>query len=176
MIGHLPTTNNSLIIRDYYKGLILPSGIEYRQNNIEKAGSVLAIAIEQKQQVYSFDVYNHINFNDFSTELKKKEPTANYLKIWAKGRYKLVICTNISLSDVLNILDRFDADFNFVKKIGDIETNAIEAALLVYSVAEHVLEPKKTKKSRQLSGSKLTPQQKTLSVEFVSIPKIIRPS
>lgn len=172
----IPTTNNSLLIRDHYKGLDLPAGLAYRDNNIEKANSVLAIGLEQKHCVYLFEIYSDTNFKDFGTDLSKKDATAKYLQAAVNSHIKLVIFTHIDLADVIALVAKLNPDFAFIQKIDDIQTDAVKAAYITYSVAEHVLEPKKTKKSKQMTGSILTDEEKQMSLTFELMPRLGKPS
>lgn len=172
----IPTTNNSLLIRDHYKGLDLPDGLAYKDTNIDKANSLFAIALEQKHRVYSFEIYSDTNFKSFGGALDKKDTTAKYLQEAFNSHIKLVIFTHLDLADVIALVAKLNPDFSFIEKIDDIQADAVKAALITYSVAEHVLKPKRSKKSKLMTGSSLTEEEKQMSVTFELMPRLSKAS
>jgi hypothetical protein len=165
-------------IQGYYKGLHLPSYIEYDPNNIKKANSVLAIAFKEQHQLYEFEMPIGTKFDQFGAyKLYPKDPTAKFLwKLVKNDHYKLCIFTHLDIDAALKCATKLNSDYTFSKHIADIEANAVEAALTTYSLAKCDMTPKKSKKAKRLAGSDLTEAEKMMSVEFVLTPTIIRPS
>ena len=165
-------------IQGYYKGLHLPSYIEYDPNNMKKANSVLAIAFKEQHQLYEFEMPLGTKFDQFgANNLYPKDPTAKYLwKLVKNNHHSLCIYTHLDIDVALKCANKLNADYTFNKHIADIEANAVEAALTTYSLAEYDPSPKKSKKAKRLAGSDLSDGEKQQSVEFSIAPKIIRPS
>lgn len=163
-------------IQGYYKGLHLPSYIEYDPHNMKKANSVLAIAFKEEHQLYEFEVPIGTKFDQFgSYKLYPKDPTAKFLwKLVKNDHYKLCIFTHLDIDAALKCASKLNPDYTFSKQISDIQANAVEAALTTYSLAKCDSTPKKTKKSKRLAGSDLTEAEKTMSVEFSIAAKIVR--
>ena len=159
-------------IQGYYKGLHLPSYIEYDPNNIKKANSVLAIAFKEQHQLYEFELPINTDFNQFgSYNLYTKDISAKFLwKLVKNDHYKLCIFTHLDIDAALKCASKLNSDYTFSKHIADIEANVVEAALTTYSLAEHDPTPKKNKKSKRLAGSDLTEEEKMMSVDFVLSP------
>lgn len=165
-------------IQGYYKGLHLPSYIEYDPHNMQKANSILAIAFKEEHQLYEFEVPIGTKFEQFgSYKLYPKDPTAKFLwRLIDNRHYNLCIYTHLNIDAALKCVSKLNPDYTLSKHIADIEANAVEAALTTYSLAVKDPTPKKSKKSKRLAGSDLTEEEKALSVEFSISPKIIRPS
>lgn len=165
-------------IQGYYKGLHLPSYIQYDPNNIKKANSVLAIAFKEQHQLYEFELPINTDFNQFgSYNLYLKDLSAKFLwKLVKNDHYNLCIYTHLDIDAALKCVGKLNADYTLNKHIADIEANAVEAALTTYNLAVKDLTPKKNKKSKRLSGSDLTEEEKMMSLEFSLTPTIVRPS
>jgi hypothetical protein len=165
-------------IQGFYKGLHLPSYIEYDPNNMKKVNSVLAIAFKEQHQLYEFEMPLGTKFDQFgSYNLYLKDLSAKFLwKLVKNDHYKLCIFTHLDIDAALKCANKLNADYTFSKHIADIEANAVEAALTAYSLAEYDPSPKKSKKAKRLAGSDLSDGEKQQSVEFAIAPKIIRPS
>lgn len=165
-------------IQGYYKGLHLPSYIEYDPNNIKKANSILAIAFKEQHQLYEFELPLGTKFDQFGAyKLYPKDPTAKFLWNLVKNdHYNLCIYTHLDIDAALKCVGKLNPDYTFSKHIDDINKNALEAALTTYSLAVKNLIPKKSKKSKHLAGSDLTEEEKMMSVEFTLTPMIVRPS
>lgn len=164
-------------IQGYYKGLHLPSYIEYDPNNMKKANSVLAIAFKEQHQLYEFEVPMGTKFDQFgANNLNLKDPTAKYLwKLVKNNHYSLCIYTHLNIDAALKCASKLNPDYMLNKQIADINANAVEAALTTYSLAECDPTPKKSKKSKRLAGSDLSEAEKTMAVDFALSP-IVRPS
>ena len=164
-------------IQGYYKGLHLPSYIEYDPHNMQKANSILAIAFKEDHQLYEFELPLGTKFDQFgSYKLYTKDPSAKFLwKLVKNDHYNLCIYTHLDIDAALKCAGKLNADYTFSKHIADIESNAVEAALITYNLAVKDTSPKKSKKSKRLSGSDLTEEEKMMSVDFVLSP-IVRPS
>ena len=165
-------------IQGFYKGLHLPSYIEYDPNNMKKANSVLAIAFKEQHQLYEFEMPLGTKFDQFgANKLYPKDPSAKFLwKLVNNHHYNLCVYTHLDIDVALKCVNKLNADYTFNKHIADIEANAVEAALTTYSLAEYDPSPKKRKKAKRLAGSDLSDEEKQQSVEFAIAPKIIRPS
>jgi hypothetical protein len=165
-------------IQGFYKGLHLPSYIEYDPNNMKKVNSVLAIAFKEQHQLYEFEMPLGTDFHQFGAhKLYPKDLTAKFLwKLVKNDHYKLCIFTHIGIDAALKCANKLNPDYTFSKHIADIEANAVEAALTAYSLAEYDPSPKKSKKAKRLAGSDLSDGEKQQSVEFAIAPKIIRSS
>lgn len=164
-------------IQGYYKGLHLPGHIEYDPNNMKKANAVLAIAFKEQHQLYEFELPLGTKFDQFgANNLYPKDPTAKYLwKLVKNNHHSLCIYTHLNIDAALKCASKLNADYTFSKHIADINTNAVEAALTTYSLAEYDPSPKKSKKAKRLAGSDLSEEEKMMSVEFALSP-IVRPS
>jgi len=162
----------SKTIQGYYKGLHLPSYIEYDPNNIKKANSVLAIAFKEQHQLYEFEMPLGTKFDQFGAyKLYTKDPTAKFLwKLVKNDHYNLCIYTHLDIDAALKCASKLNADYTFSKHIADIEANAVEAALTTYNLAVKDTSPKKSKKAKRLAGSDLTEEEKMMSVDFVLSP------
>lgn len=159
-------------IQGYYKGLHLPSYIEYDPSNMQKANSILAIAFKEQHQLYEFEVPIGTKFDQFGAyKLYPKDPTAKFLwKLVKNDHYNLCIYTHLDIDAALKCANKLNSDYTFSKHIADIEANAVEAALTTYSLAEYDPSPKKSKKAKRLAGSDLTEEEKMMSVDFVLSP------
>ena len=102
MTLHYPTTNKSLLVQDYYKGLPLLPNKQYRDNNINKANSILALALEKRHNFYYYEVYDKVTFTRFSMSLTKKDAKAHYLQVVSGSHIKLVIFTSLNSDTVEN--------------------------------------------------------------------------
>lgn len=164
-------------IQGYYKGLHLPSYIEYDPHNMQKANSILAIAFQEKHQLYEFELPLCTKFDQFGAyKLYPKDLTAKFLwKLVKNDHYNLCIYTHLDIDAALKCVGKLNPDYTFSKHIADIEANAVEAALTTYSLAVKDPTPKTNKKSKRLAGSDLTEEEKMMSVDFVLSP-IVRPS
>ncbi|WP_179996760.1 MULTISPECIES: hypothetical protein [unclassified Acinetobacter] len=164
-------------IQGYYKGLHLPSYIEYDPHNMQKANSILAIAFQEKHQLYEFELPIGTKFDQFGAyKLYPKDPTSKFLwKLVKNDHYNLCIYTHLDIDATLKCVNKLNSDYTFSKHIADINTNAVEAALTTYSLAEHDPSPKKSKKAKRLAGSDLTEAEKMMSVELKLAP-IVRPT
>lgn len=165
-------------IQGYYKGLHLPSYIEYDPHNMQKANSILAIAFQEKHQLYEFELPIGTKFDQFgSYKLYPKDPTAKFLwKLVKNDHYNLCIYTHLDIDAALKCVGKLNPDYTFSKHIDDINKNAVEAALTTYSLAVKDPTPKKSKKSKHLAGSDLSEAEKMMSLEFALTPTIVRPS
>jgi hypothetical protein len=159
-------------IQGFYKGLHLPSYIEYDPDNMKKVNSVLAIAFKEQHQLYEFEMPLGTDFHQFgSYNLYLKDLSAKFLwKLVKNDHYKLCIFTHIGIDAALKCATKLNPDYTFSKHIADIEANAVEAALTTYSLAVKDPTPKKNKKSKRLAGSDLTEEEKMMSVDFVLSP------
>lgn len=164
-------------IQGYYKGLHLPSYIEYDPHNMQKANSILATAFKEQHQLYEFEVPIGTKFDQFGAyKLYPKDPTAKFLwKLVKNDHYNLCIYTHLDIDAALKCVGKLNADYTLNKHIADIEANAVEAALTTYNLAVKDPTPKKSKKSKHLAGSDLTEEEKMMSVDFALSP-IVRPS
>lgn len=167
---------NNNLIKGFYKGLHLPGGIGYEPSHLQKANSTLSIAWQNQHKVYSFTLYGDTDFQPFQGDIGVKDETAKYLWKLVDSQYQLMIFTHIDDEGVFKFINKLNPHFSFVKKIDDIEEDAVNVALMTYSLAEDNDSPKKTKKSRQFDGSWLSEEEKQQSLEFSIAPKIIRPS
>lgn len=165
------------VIQGYYKGLHLPSYIEYDPNNMKKANSILAIAFKEEHQLYEFELPLCTKFDQFGAyKLYPKDLSAKFLwRLIDNRHYNLCIYTHLDIDAALQCVGKLNPDYTFSKHIADIEANAVEAALTTYSLAVKDPTPKKNKKSKRLAGSDLTEEEKMMSVDFVLSP-IVRPS
>lgn len=170
----MPTTNKSVLVYGEYKGFQLPQGRSYRPTNIDKVNSLLALAVENKLNCYSFEVYE--DFGKFFDMLKQVDPTARYLKVVLDSHIKLVIFTKKTEAEVIALMLTNAEEFALNCSIHNVADNAVEAASVAYELAEHYLIPKPAKKAKQMSGNDLTPDEKALSLVFELKPKIVRPS
>lgn len=159
-------------IQGYYKGLHLPSYIEYDPHNMQKANSILAIAFQEKHQLYEFELPLCTKFDQFGAyKLYPKDLTAKFLwKLVKNDHYNLCIYTHLDIDAALKCVGKLNPDYTFSKHIADIEANAVEAALTTYSLAVKDPTPKTNKKSKRLAGSDLTEEEKMMSVDFVLSP------
>ena len=105
----MPTTNKSVLVYGEYKGFQLPPGKSYRPTNIDKVNSLLALAVENNLNCYSFEVYE--DFGKFFDMLKQVDPTARYLKVVLDSHIKLVIFTKKTESEVVALMLANTEDF-----------------------------------------------------------------
>jgi hypothetical protein len=175
--GYMPRKSDNNV-QGVYKGFPLPEGKEYRPSNIEKVNSILAVAIEQKQNFYNFYIPEDLP-NNFSNLLGYFEREAKYLTLDENTHTNLGIFSNKREEEVLTLLKKRHKDFTVESAIMDIGSSLVttyEAASLAYSFAEDLLVPKDSKKSKQMTGSDLTEEQKAMSLEFELKPTIVRRS
>lgn len=179
--GYMPTTNKSTLVYGTYKGFRLPEGKSYRPSNIDKANSLLAIAIDNDHNCYSFEIYDEDflkHLERFKTKLEKIDSTARYLKVCLDTHIQLVVFWKFTEAELITLLEQYmDADdFALQTAVIDVEENAEEAASVAYQLAEHYLIPKPAKKAKQMSGNDLTPEEKAMSVVFELKPTVVRRS
>lgn len=169
-------TLNSKLISGFYKGLHLPGGSGYDPHHLQKANSTLSIALQNQHQAYSFTLYGDTDFQCFQSDIARKDDTAKYLWKLVDSQYQLLIFTHIDDESVFKFINKLNPHFSFVKKIEDIQADAVNVAMMTYSLAEFNKSPKKSKKAKRFDGSGLSDEEKQQSVEFSIAPKIIRPS
>lgn len=177
--GYMPTTNKSILVYGEYKGFRLPEGKSYRPTNMDKVNSLLAIAIVNSHNCYSFEIYDEDFLKDlerFKSKLEKIDSTARYLKVCLDTHIQLLVFWKHTEAQLIALLEQYiDADdFALKKAVINVPENAIEAASIAYELAEHYLVPKPAKKAKQMSGNDLTPEEKALSVVFELKPTVMR--
>jgi len=179
--GFMPTTNKSTLVYGTYKGFRLPEGKSYRPTNLEKVNSILAIAIENGHNCYSFEIYDEDFLKDlerFKSKLEKIDSTARYLKVCLDTHIQLLVFWKHTEAELIALLEQYmDADdFALQTAVMNVSENAVEAANVAYQLAEHYLIPKPAKKAKQMSGNDLTPEEKAMSVVFELKPTVVRRS
>lgn len=174
--GFMPQTHLSSLIYGKYKGFPLAQGKGYRPTNIEKVNSILGLAMEKQQNLYSFEIYEESLHSHFSNHLISFDSQAFYLRVGLNEHVRLVIFTTKSEEEVTAFLMKNYEDFAVKLSINNVAVNPIEAANEVYEFAEHLMLPKHAKKARQMTGNDLTPDEKLMSVEFSLQPNIVRRS
>lgn len=174
--GFMPTTHQSSLVYGEYKGFPLTEGKGYRPTSIEKVNSILGLAMEKQQGLYSFEVYEEALHKNFSNHLINFDPQALYLRVGLSEHVRLVIFTTKTEEAVRAFLEKYYEDFALKLSIDNVAVNAYDAAREVYEFAEHFMIPKHSKKARQLAGNDLTAEEKLMSVEFELTPKVVRRS
>jgi hypothetical protein len=165
-------------IKGMYKGFPLPVGSEYRPNNIEKANSILALAIQGKQNFFCFEVHNNLPSN-FSNQCLGFDRDSYYLKMHDVDHIKLGIFTKKSDQEATEFLSSSKLSFTAqdqIYNVADTLSTTYEATNLAYSFAEDLMIPKASQKSKQMTGSDLTEEEKAMSLEFELKPTIVRRS
>lgn len=168
--------DNANLIKGFYKGLHLPGSLGYYPKHLQKANSTFSIAWQNQHKVYSFTLYGDTDFQPFQGDIGAKDESAKYLWKLVDSQYQLMIFTHIDDEGVFKFINKLNPHFSFVKKIDDIEADAVNVALMTYSLAEFNKAPKTNKKSKRFDGSGLSEEEKQQSLEFSITPKIIRPS
>jgi hypothetical protein len=174
--GFMPQTHLSSLIYGTYKGFPLPSGKGYRPTNIEKVNSILGLAMENQQNLYSFEIYEEALHKSFSNHLINFDPQAFYLRVGLNEHVRLVIFTTKSEEEVTAFLMKYYEDFAMKFSVDNVAVNTFDTASEIYEFAEHFMIPKHAKKGRQMTGNDLTPDEKLMSVEFELKPNIVRRS
>lgn len=174
--GFMPQTHTSTLVYGKYKGFPLIEGKGYRPTNIEKVNSILGLAMEKQQNLYSFEVYEESLHKSFSNYLINFDPQALYLRVGLNEHVRLVIFTTKSEEAVTTFLAKTYEDFALKLAIKNVAVNAYASASEVYEFAEHFMVPKHAKKARQMTGNDLTPDEKLMTVEFELKPNIVRRS
>lgn len=175
--GYMPRKNSNNV-KKVYKGFPLPLGKEYRLSNIEKANAILAIAVEGKHNFYNFYIAGDLPSN-FSNLLLNFEREAKYLKMVENTYIHLGVFSKKSEEEVISFVKKRHQSFMLDSVIVDISSSlatTYEAASLAYSYAEDLKLPKESQKSKQMTGSDLTEEQKAMSLEFELKPTIVRRS
>lgn len=172
----MPQTNISSLVYGIYKGFPLPKGKTYRLSNIDKVNSVLGLAMEKQQNLYSFEIYEEALHSHFGNHLDIFDPQAQFLRVGLNEYVRLVILTTRTQEEVATFLTKHYEDFALKLVIENVADNAVASASELYEFSEHFMLPKQAKKARQMSGNWLKPDEKLVSVEFALAPKIVRPS
>ena len=174
--GFMPQTHTSSLVYGKYKGFPLSEGTGYRPTNLDKVNSILGLAMEKQQNLYSFEVYEESLHKSFSNHLINFDPQALYLRVGLNEHVRLAIFTTKSAEEVTAFLAKYYEDFALKLAIKNVAVNAYATASEVYEFAEHFMIPKHAKKARQLAGNDLTPDEKLMTVEFELKPNIVRRS
>lgn len=174
--GFMPKTHTSSLVYGEYKGFPLTEGKGYRPTNIEKVNSILGLAMDKQQNLYSFEIYEEALHKSFSNHLINFDPESFYLRVGLNEYVRLVIFTTKTEEEVTGFLTKHYEDFALKLAIENIAVNAVVTASEVYQFAEHFMIPKHAKKARQMTGNDLTPDEKLMSVEFSLKPNIVRRS
>ena len=174
--GFMPKTHTSSLIYGEYKGFPLMEGKGYRPTNIEKVNSILGLAIEKKQNLYSFEIYEESLHSHFSNHLGTFDSHALYLRVGLTDYVRLVIFTTKNEEEVTVFLNKYYDDLALKLAIENVAANAVATASEVYEFAQHLMIPKHAKKARQMTGNDLTPDEKLMSVEFSLQPTVVRRS
>ena len=174
--GFMPQTHTSSLVYGKFKGFPLSEGKGYRPTNIDKVNSILGLAMEKQQNLYSFEVYEEALHKGFSNHLINFDPQAFYLRVGLNEHVRLVIFTTKTEEDVTAFLAKHYEDFALKLSIANVAVNTFKAASEVYEFAEHFMIPKHAKKARQMTGNDLTAEEKLMSVEFELKPNIVRRS
>jgi len=172
----MPTTNKSVLVYGEYKGFQLPQGKSYRPTNLDKTNSILALAIQNKQNAFLFEVYEYMSMQKITDAFKQIDPTFKYLKLVLDSHIQLLLFTRLDEEQTVTIIWNNVDEYGLKNSIIDVEKNAVEVASVAYSLAEHYLVPKHAKKAKQYAGSDLTQDEKDFSVIFEVKPTIVRPS
>lgn len=172
----MPQTNISSLVYGTYKGFPLPKGKGYRPTNLDKVNSILGLAIEKKQNLYSFEIYEDALHSHVGNHLDAFDLQSQYLRVGLSEHVRLVILTTKTLEEVTAFLTKHYEDFALKLAIKNVAENAVASASELYEFAEHYMIAKPAKKSRQMSGNWLTPDEKLVSVEFALAPTIVRRS
>jgi len=172
----MPQTNISSLVYGTYKGFPLPKGKYYRPSNLDKVNSILGLASQKQQNLYSFEIYEDALHSHVANHLDKFDQDSLYVRVGLKEHVRLVIFTAKTLEEVTAFLDKHYEDFALKLEIKNVADNAVASASEIYEFAEHFMTPKQAKKARQMTGTNLTPDEKLISVEFALTPKIVRPS
>lgn len=170
----MPQTNISSLIYGNYKGFPLPTGKGYRPSNIEKVNSILGLAMEKKQNLYSFEIYEDALHSHFGNHLDAFDVDAYYLRVGLNEHVRLVILTTKTHEEVTAFVNKHYEDFALKLEIQDVAENAIASASELYEFSEHFMIAKQSKKARQMSGNWLTAEEKLVSVEFALTPNVRR--
>lgn len=172
----MPQTNISSLIYGTYKGFPLPKGKGYRPSNLEKVNSILGLAMEKKQNLYSFEIYEDALHSHFGNHLDAFDVDSHYLRVGLNEHVRLVILTTKTHEEVTAFVNKHYEDFALKLEIENVAENAIASASELYEFSEHFMIAKPAKKARQMSGNWLTSDEKLMSVEFELKPNIIRRS
>lgn len=175
--GYMPRKNSNNV-QKVYKGFPLPSDKEYRPSNIEKANSILAFAVEEKHNFYNFCIPEELPSN-FSNLLLTFEREAKYLKMDENTHINLGVFSKKSEEEVVAFVKKRHKEFildSVILDVGSSLATIYEAANIAYAYAEDLQLPKESQKSKQMTGSDLTDEQKAMSLEFELKPTIVRRS
>lgn len=173
--GFMPITDHD-IIYDLFKGYPLPNGKGYRRSNLEKANKVLASSLKSQNNLFSFQFDDELHEN-FDKHLRYFDKKARYLKSDLEFcSNTLLIFTRKTENEVIAFLNkRYDA-FCLKHSISDIASSPasfLEATKIAYELAQDYALPKRSQKSKQLTGSMLKPEDKTMSIEFELKPTLV---
>lgn len=172
----MPTTNKSVLVYGEFKGFLLPDGKKYRPTNLDKVNSILALAIENKQNAFLIEVYENESLVGLVDAFKQQDQAFKYLKLALDSHIQLLLFSCLDEATVETIVRNNLDDYGFKNIIIDVEKNSIETTSIAYSLAEHYLVPKQAKKAKQFVGSELSAVEKDFELMFEMKPKIIRPS
>lgn len=170
----MPQTNISSLVYGTYKGFPLPKGKGFRPTSISKVNSILGLAMEKQQNLYSFEIYEDALHSHFGNHLDAFDVDSHYLRVGLNEHIRLVILTTKTHEEVTAFLTKHYEDFALKLKLENVAENAVASASELYEFAEHFMLAKQSKKARQLSGNWLTPDEKLVSVEFALTPNIRR--
>lgn len=170
--GYLPKTNVYTLVSGEYKGFCLPLGKYYRENNIAKANSILALALVEQKNFFTFEIHEEALHQHFGNHLKLFDSQALYLKVGLVNHVRLGIFTTKTQEEVIEFLEKRYDDFSIRESIHSVDLNALQTAQEAYSFAENFLHPKKERKGKQMTGCDLTPDEKLVFVEFELKPTI----
>lgn len=170
----MPQTNISSLIYGTYKGFPLPKGKGYRPSNLDKVNSILGLAMEKKQSLYSFEIYEDALHSHFGNHLDAFDVDALFLRVGLKEHVRLVILTTKTQEEVTAFVNKYYEDFALKLEIQDVTESPIASASELYEFAEHFMVAKQAKKARQMSGNWLTADEKQVSVEFALTPTVRR--
>ena len=167
-----PTTNKSVLVYNQFKGFPLESGKTYRENNINKANSILALAVQNGHNAYLFEIYEDINTQKITDSFKQIDPTFKYLKLVLDSHIQLLLFTRLNEELATTIIWNNTEDYGLKESIADVKNNAVQAAGITYQLAQHYLTPKQARKQKQYCGSDLTHEEKSFSLMFELTPKV----
>jgi hypothetical protein len=170
----MPQTNIGSLVYGSYRGFPLPKGKTYRPTNISKVNSILGLAMEKQQNLYSFEIYEDALHSHFGNHLDAFDLESHYLRVGLNEYVRLVILTTKTEEEVTAFLMKHYEDFALKLAIKNVADNAVASASELYEFSEHFMIAKPAKKARQMSGNWLKPDEKLVSVEFALTPNIRR--
>lgn len=158
---YLPTFNKSLIITGEFYGVNL--GMDcFRENNIRRVNSLVALALRNKYKGYIFEILDDELLNESLRKFtaleikyaKLKLPSLSYLLVLNNPKFKE--------ADITGIINENSSEFFLTESfcLANDTEDLEEILLKCYQLSKHITFPKRAKKEKQFTSSDLTVEEK----------------